>query len=65
MVDVDTQDILDNVRQATQAGDQDRLFFLLVATPGGAPKRFHSDVIIPFLKCRGWKKVSYRNTGFR
>nr|CAB3261907.1 uncharacterized protein LOC100177587 [Phallusia mammillata] len=65
MVDVDTQDILGDIRSATQSGERNRLFYLHVATPGGAPKAFHNQVIIPFLKIRGWQKVSYRNTGFR
>ncbi|XP_002128020.2 uncharacterized protein LOC100177587 [Ciona intestinalis] len=65
MCDLNTQDILDDIRDATQHGEQDALFFLLVSTPGGAPNSFHSKVIQPFLKCRGWQKVNYKQTGFR
>ncbi|XP_076805544.1 uncharacterized protein LOC143449293 [Clavelina lepadiformis] len=65
MADLNTQEILEDIRFATQSGEQDRLYFLLVATPGGAPKAFHNKIIQPFLKDRGWQKVSYRQTGFR
>uniref|UniRef100_H2ZDS5 Uncharacterized protein n=1 Tax=Ciona savignyi TaxID=51511 RepID=H2ZDS5_CIOSA len=65
MCELDTQDILADIRDATQHGEEDALFFLLVSTPGGAPNSFHSKVIQPYLKGRGWRKVNYKTTGFR
>lgn len=59
--DLDTQD----VRYATQSEDEGKLYFLLIATPRSPPKSFHKKVIQPFLSRRGWKKISYKQTGFR
>jgi len=59
--DLDTQDI----RDVTQCAEEGSLYFLLVATPNNPPKSFHKNLVQPFLYERGWKKISYKNTGFR
>ena len=59
--DLDTQDI----RDATQNAEEGSLFFLLVATPNNPPKSFHQNLVQPYLYARGWRKISYKNTGFR
>ncbi|XP_072428103.1 uncharacterized protein [Chiloscyllium punctatum] len=64
-MDVSTQEILDEIRTSQEQGDDGNLFYLYVATPGGAPKDIHKKLIKPFLQERGWQKVSYPNTGFR
>jgi len=64
MCDVDTQDILGNVRSATQLGQEDNTFFLLVSTPNNPHRKLHKNIIQPFLRHRGWKKVNHRSTGF-
>ena len=58
---LDTQEI----REATQSAEEGKLFFLLVATPKNPPKTFHKKLVQPYLYRRGWKKVSYQQTGFR
>ncbi|XP_039272704.1 uncharacterized protein LOC120346967 [Styela clava] len=64
-MDPDTQDILADVRDADEAGEKENVFFLYVATPKKPPSALHKKVIEPFLRSKGWRKVSYRNTGFR
>ncbi|XP_060689983.1 uncharacterized protein LOC132821417 [Hemiscyllium ocellatum] len=64
-MDVSTQEILDEIRTSQEQGDDGNLFYLYVATPGGAPKDIHKKLIKPFLQEHGWQKVSYPNTGFR
>lgn len=64
-MELDTQDILGEIRSSQERGVEDSIFFLYVATPGKPPSALHSKVIAPYLKLRGWKKVSYKNTGFR
>ena len=59
--DLDTQDI----RAATQSENEGKLYFLLIATPKSPPKAFHKKIIQPYLHKRGWKKISYKQTGFR
>ena len=59
--DLNTQDIF----EVTQNADDESLFFLLVATPKNPPKSIHKKLIHPYLHARGWKKISYKQTGFR
>ena len=65
MCDVDTQEILGNVRNATQLGQEDNTFFLLVSTPNNPHQKLHKAIIQSFLRHRGWKKVNHKSTGFR
>ncbi|XP_078420350.1 uncharacterized protein LOC144693956 [Cetorhinus maximus] len=64
-MDVSTQKKLDEIRASREQGDDENLFYLYVATPGGAPKDIHQKLVKSFLQERGWMKVSYPNTGFR
>lgn len=64
-MDISTQEIMDEITSSQKHGEDSNLFYMTVATPGGAPRDIHKKVIKPFLQERGWQKVSYANTGFR